>query len=700
MPALHEHTPLLQTVLLELPAATLRITSGGVIVGMSREAEHLFEILATDVLGAPVTQLLNLDKHLLQPDAEQLLCLAATHWAVGSRARRASAQRSTGESIRVSINSYIIGSPEHFEIVMVLDDMTAAGDVFSDTAQSATRFKTLTRLAPVGILELDANWRCQYANDKWYELSRQGIDESLDDGWVRALHPEDVSETLVALHDAVSKLESRDHELRLHTPLGETTWVSMTATGLFDRTEGIKGILVVATDITERYRANEELRRIAMHDALTGLKNRKAFMQALREATAPSQATLELGVLFLDLDGFKAVNDTLGHHAGDRLLKDVADRLTRQVESGDTVARLGGDEFTILVPRHRVMDSCERIASNIVASLSEPFLIDGQHVRISTSIGITIGCNHQLNEESFLRQADLALYRAKRSGRAQYVFYIPELDRARRDHSALITRLSHALDKQEFEVHYQPQIDIASGRMVGLEALLRWPASGFPEANTEDYISALEDNGLIGRVGDWVLHKACADLCYWRDSGLVTEDVRLSVNVSARQLAGRTFLPRFREGLAGCGVEADRIVVEITESTAISNNESGVINRLKDLGVGISIDDFGTGFSSLAYLGRLPADEIKIDKSFIHAMPNGEQARPLVTGILALAKSLGLEAVAEGVEDASILPELAAAGCATYQGFLYSKPVSAEQINQLMLRRPRTESGLLTTTAC
>ncbi len=681
-------TPLLPAVLQRLPAPVVRIDSNGFIVGLSAECEQLFEVHAADILGSPATWLLEAcSERFLVPNEAQMLCLAAASWAVGVQGHRLPARSSTGESLQLSINSFFSGAPDNYELAIVLEDLGAQSANIAQSAQNATRFQTLTRLAPVGILELDANWSCKYANDKWCELSRLGIEESLGDGWVDSMHPADVSETLIALHDAVGNLESRDHELRLQTPLGENTWVSMTATGLFDRSQRVKGILVVATDITERYRANEELRRMALQDTLTGINNREAFLQALRKATSTSAPVRELGVLFLDLDGFKAVNDTLGHHAGDALLKEVAQRLTQHVGPDDTVARLGGDEFTILLPRHQVKACADRVAGNIVADLQKPFLIDGQQVRISASIGISVGSCHSCDEDTFIQRADVALYRAKRSGRAQHVFYIPELDRARSDHSALLSRLSGALDEGEFVLHYQPQVDTKTGRLTGMEALLRWPSSDFPDATTEDYINALEDNGLIGPVGDWVFKQACKDWRGWCDAGLIDSDVRLSVNVSARQLSGRTFLSRFSDQLREVGVPPERIVVEITESTAISTRESGVIEGLKDLGVNISIDDFGTGFSSLAYLVRLPADEIKIDKSFIAAMLSGERAKPLVTGILALAQSLGLSTVAEGVEDVSTRRELAAAGCTSYQGYLYSEPLSAKDFTAFMAKR-------------
>ena len=680
-----EAVPLLEHVINSLPASTVRVDQSGLITAVTAEAEQLFQVHAPDVLGTPVTWLLEAcaDK-VFQPDDAQTLCLAATGWAVGVRAYRIPVRRSTGEQIQVSVHSYFTGNADRYSALLLVEQLHSSDPHLRSTRQNLSRFQTLTRLAPVGILELDPEWRCCYANDKWCELSRLGQEESHDGGWVDCFHPDDVSEALLGIHDAVSNLETCERELRLQTPLGEVTWVSLSATGLFGPGQRVEGFLVVVTDITERYQANEQLRHIALRDTLTGLHNRGAFLQRLQYATSAESLPLETALLFLDLDGFKAINDTLGHHAGDALLVQVAERLEGIAQPGDTVARLGGDEFTMILPRRNARESAEQVASGIVSRLKEPYQIDGQQVRISASIGIAICDQPTDSQDMLVRQADVALYRAKHSGRAQHVFFSPELDRARRDHSMLVSRLQIALLDEEFELHYQPQLDVITGRVVGFEALIRWPDTPSPDISTDEIIAALEDNGMIGPVGEWVLDQACSDWRDWRTAKLIDSNARLSVNVSARQLSGAEFLQRFEKILDNHNMPADQLVVEITESEAINSLESGVINELKAMGVSISIDDFGTGFSSFAYLSQLPVDEIKIDKSFIRDMGQHAQAVLLVEGILALAQSLGLAVVAEGVEDISVLPVLAKAGCATYQGFLYSRPVNANGIAALL----------------
>jgi len=277
--------------------------------------------------------------------------------------------------------------------------------------KAVSRFQTLTRLAPVGIVELDAQWQCLYANDKWCELSHFGIDESLKNGWVDALHRDDVNDTLIAMHEAIGRGDTLERELRLQTPLGQITWINVSATGLLGTHGRVTGILIVATDITERYRANEQLRRIAHRDVLTGLYNRAVFLERLSHALEATDGLIEVALLFLDLDGFKAVNDTLGHHAGDILLKQVADRLRQIAQPGDTIARLGGDEFTVILSRRFAKDSAERVAKRIVKDLKAPYQIDGQQVFISCSVGIAIGGKGMANDDSKLvHKADIALY--------------------------------------------------------------------------------------------------------------------------------------------------------------------------------------------------------------------------------------------------------------------------------------------------
>lgn len=670
----------------QLNHAHIRSNCDGIILSVNPAAEHLLGIQQSDWTSSPIEWLIeSIAPDMYQPSGANALYLEAVGWSGGIIGYKAPARHSSGSPLNLMVHAYHTGSADKPVTTFVIERAEQRIEHPEEQIKAVSRFQTLTRLAPVGIVELDAQWQCLYANDKWCELSHFGIDESLKNGWVDALHRDDVNDTLIAMHEAIGRGDTLERELRLQTPLGQITWINVSATGLLGTHGRVTGILIVATDITERYRANEQLRRIAHRDVLTGLYNRAVFLERLSHALEATDGLIEVALLFLDLDGFKAVNDTLGHHAGDILLKQVADRLRQIAQPGDTIARLGGDEFTVILSRRFAKDSAERVAKRIVKDLKAPYQIDGQQVFISCSVGIAIGGKGMANDDSKLvHKADIALYRAKQSGRARYVFFSPELDRARRDHSILVSRLQCALESDEFDVMYQPQVNIESGAVVGLEALLRWPQAPRQDIGPNDFVPALEDAGLIGPVGTWVLRRACRDYRQFREAGVIGKDTTLSVNVSARQVGLDSFLPDIEDILESEQMPADRLVVELTESVLVSTFESGVIEQLKTLGVSISIDDFGTGFSSLAYLGKLPVDELKIDRSFIKEINERPQARSIVEGIVALAQSLGLQVVAEGVEDASVLPLLSNCGCATYQGFYFSPPMLSDKLLEVV----------------
>jgi diguanylate cyclase (GGDEF)-like protein/PAS domain S-box-containing protein len=670
----------------QLNHAHIRSNCDGIILSVNPAAEHLLGIQQSDWTSSPIEWLIeSIAPDMYQPSGANALYLEAVGWSGGIIGYKAPARHSSGSPLNLMVHAYHTGSADKPVTTFVIERAEQRIEHPEEQIKAVSRFQTLTRLAPVGIVELDAQWQCLYANDKWCELSHFGIDESLKNGWVDALHRDDVNDTLIAMHEAIGRGDTLERELRLQTPLGQITWINISATGLLGTHGRVTGILIVATDITERYRANEQLRRIAHRDVLTGLYNRAVFLERLSHALEATDGLIEVALLFLDLDGFKAVNDTLGHHAGDILLKQVADRLRQIAQPGDTIARLGGDEFTVILSRRFAKDSAERVAKRIVKDLKAPYQIDGQQVFISCSVGIAIGGKGMANDDSKLvHKADIALYRAKQSGRARYVFFSPELDRARRDHSILVSRLQCALESDEFDVMYQPQVNIESGAVVGLEALLRWPQAPRQDIGPNDFVPALEDAGLIGPVGTWVLRRACRDYRQFREAGVIGKDTTLSVNVSARQVGLDSFLSDIEDILESEQMPADRLVVELTESVLVSTFESGVIEQLKTLGVSISIDDFGTGFSSLAYLGKLPVDELKIDRSFIKEINERPQARSIVEGIVALAQSLGLQVVAEGVEDASVLPLLSNCGCATYQGFYFSPPMLSDKLLEVV----------------
>ena len=665
--------------------AVLRTDEHGLITRVNPAAEAVFGVVEIAVLGTPAQQLFAAGTlGRLRPDARRRRALERDGHVVLLRGEAVDGRRSDDAPLRLELSAYQTLAGGRATTTLVIDDISDHVESARELQITLAQQQALMRLAPIGIVQLGADWTCLYANDMWCRLSRLSPDESLGSGWIDALHPDDVIDTLEALRDTLSRFETFQREVRLHSPLGETVWVRMNASAMLTASERMTGTLIVFDDVTERRRTDERLRRIAHHDALTGLLNRTFFLDRLAQALDGSERRGEVALLMLDLDGFKAVNDTLGHDHGDELLRQVAARLLETVRTEDTVARLGGDEFTVTLTHLEGRDQAGGVAAKVVAALRAPFSVKGQEVFVSASVGIAWGTRVTSDVETLIKQADIALYRAKRTGRSRYVYFTPELDQARRDRSVLVTSLRRAVDRHDFELHYQPQLLIAEQRLLGFEALLRWPDSPSHDVRTQEIVDALEESGLIGEVGDWAIAEACRARTRWYEAGLIAPDVTMSVNVSVRQLGTTGFVERVRSILARERMPADRLVLEITESALVDSFETGVLGELKRLGVGISLDDFGTGYSSLAYLGQLPLDHLKIDRSFIRDLGERPQSVTIVKSIIALARTLGIEVVAEGVEDARVLPLLAGEGCNAYQGFQFSHPLPASGVETLL----------------
>ncbi len=439
--------------------------------------------------------------------------------------------------------------------------------------------------------------------------------------------------------------------------------------------------------IIEANQAEKRIRHLAYNDLLTGLPNRALFMEQLGHRIEQARVAGEsIAVLFLDLDRFKNVNDTLGHDVGDRLLVAVAQRIRRSVRNADCVARLGGDEFTVVLAEVVGPNAAVAAAQNIVRAISTPFQIDGHDIFVTTSIGISMYPHDATDVGSLLKHADTAMYRAKRTA-SGFQFFEAAMERSISEHVRMENDLRRALERDELEVFYQPQARLDNGTIVGAEALVRWrhPVRGMvPPA---EFIPLAEETGLINSVGEWVLRTACTQLQTWIGAGL--PPLRVAVNLSVKQLLQKNFAEIVEQALADTGLPAGLLELEITESTLMENAQDTLeaLHRLHQLGVRLSIDDFGTGYSSLSYLKRFPVDIIKIDRSFVRDVPHDVDDAAIVTGIVALAHSLRLEVVAEGVETEAQLHFLREQSCDLLQGYYLSKPVPAEQFERDLLAR-------------
>ncbi len=452
----------------------------------------------------------------------------------------------------------------------------------------------------------------------------------------------------------------------------------------------VQALANVLADAIERHIADEALRHRVLHDALTGLPNRLSFVDAVNDALRRATASgSPVGVLFLDLDHFKLINDSMGHHAGDELLQAVAPRLRTHLRPGDIVARFGGDEFGILVDRLADEDEAVAIAERVATTFAEPYPMGGAEHFVTASVGVAVahpGGTDPVDAEMMIRDADAAMYRAKERGRARCELFDAEM-RARATHRLEVEReLRNGLEHQELVLHYQPMVTLGSGEVTGLEALLRWQHPERGLLDPQDFVSIAEDSGLIEPVGRWVQETACRQALEWHDQRPDQRPLDIAVNLSARQVAHRDLAATIAEVLARTGLDPARLRLEITESALVEESANAVatLEALSELGISLVLDDFGTGYSSLAYLNRFPFDALKIDRSFVDALGVEQERTAIVEAIIGMARALSLDVIAEGVENEAQLSELRRLGCDFAQGHLFSRALPAEKVTALL----------------
>ncbi|MDN3568532.1 EAL domain-containing protein [Paeniroseomonas aquatica] len=440
------------------------------------------------------------------------------------------------------------------------------------------------------------------------------------------------------------------------------------------------GCILTFEDMTERRRAEAQVEHMARHDALTGLANRTLLRGRLEEALARASRGESFAVLYLDLDRFKAVNDTLGHPVGDELLRAVTARLRASIREVDTAARLGGDEFAVVQASLHQPQDATVLARRLIEELSRPYEIQGQQLVVGTSIGIALAPEDGASADVLLKHADLALYRAKSEGRGTWRFFEREMDAQMQARRRLELDLRRALAEQEFQLLFQPLVHVGSRRIIGFEALVRWhhPERGL--ISPAEFIPLAEETGLIMPLGEWVLHTACREAASW------PEQVSVAVNVSAVQFRSPLLVDAVAAALRASGLPGSRLEIEVTESIMLQDNVAtlAILHRLHGLGVRISMDDFGTGYSSLSYLRSFPFDKIKIDQSFVRDLDKQGDARAIVSAISGLGRSLGMSTTAEGVETQEQFEQLRADGCLEAQGYLFGRPMPARDASALL----------------
>src|SRR6267154_1585014 len=480
----------------------------------------------------------------------------------------------------------------------------------------------------------------------------------------------------------------RDMELCRLEESGKKVWISISGEPVFDSSGAFRGYRGVGKDISERKQDEERIHFLANHDALTSLPNRAMFNDVLNLAIQNARRyNRNFAVLFIDLDRFKNINDTLGHEAGDRLLQEMGVRLTQTVRSSDVVARLGGDEFVVLVQEVAEPKQVAAVARKILSALVKPMVIQGQECRVTASIGICMFPAEAQDEHALMKNADIAMYRAKEDGKNNYKFYSEEMNIHSFERLALETSLRRGLERNEFFLHYQAKLDLNTEQITGVEALVRWQHPDLGMVPPAQFIPLAEETGLIVPLGKWVLHTACAQSVAWLQEGL--PPVHMAVNLSARQFADEDLVKDIAAALESSGMKPELLELELTEDYVIENAERAgkVLGEIKKLGARLAIDDFGVGYSSLTHLKRFPIDTLKVDRSFIHDLPQDPEDKAICQAIIAMGKSLNLTVVAEGVETLDQQTFLQDNNCDQMQGFFFSKPIPSDQFAALLRER-------------
>ena len=569
--------------------------------------------------------------------------------------------------------------------------------------KSESRLGLAQRIAKIG------NWEWRPDTNRFTassELCRligirpQDFDGTLD-SFLHVVHAEDRERVNVALKQILTERKPCDIDHRIVLPHGADFAVHLQAEALFDDQLQALTIIGTAQDITDRKQSEREIYRLAYFDSLTGLANRVLFKDRLTQALAhASRYHSTLAVLFLDLDRFKVINDTLGHNIGDLLLKQVAGRLTESVRHSDSVsrsvdkeenhslARLGGDEFTVLLTNLRDVQDAGTVARRIVEAMANPFLIEGREIFVTISVGIAIFPVDGESIDALLKNADSAMYHAKEKGRNNFQFYSNNLNAAANDRLNLEGQLRHAVEREEFVVFYQPQIDLRGGEIVSAEALVRWQHPRRGLLRPEEFMQAAVDTGLIRAIDEWVLRTACRHSQEWQQRGKTP--VRISVNISNSLFHSDTLVSVVEQVLGQTGLTPACLELELTESIVMRNVDASIamLTTLRTMGVQLSIDDFGTGYSSLSYLHRLPINRVKIDQSFILEILTQTRPPMIVRAIIAMAHSLNLLVLAEGVEQEFQRTTLTEAGCDYAQGYLFGQPMPADEFARMLQPTP------------
>ncbi len=546
---------------------------------------------------------------------------------------------------------------------------------------------------PNPVWRTDSAGRGAYFNRAWLEFTGRTLEQELGDGWQENIHPDDREAWRHNYAEAVREGRPLVGEYRLQHGSEGYRWIVDRSKPCRDANGVLLGYVGSCHDIHKEKLAQEHIRHIGQYDSLTGLPNQTLLEDRLRQAIANARRSKgRVIALFADLDCFKLINDSLGHTMGNRLLQAVARRLQGCLRESDTLSRRGGDEFVIILSELRHLEDAAHVADKLLQSLSEPYSIDGFELNITASIGISIYPDDSQDMETLLKNADAAMYYAKQYGRNRYQFFTQEMNGRAYEYLMMQNHLRRALERGEFELNYQPQVDLKKGTIVGAEALIRWRHPELGLVSPGQFIPMAEENGLIVPIGDWVMQEACQQNRRWQEAGL--PPLPVAINLSAAQFRKENFHDCVERALHENGLSPSYLELELTEGTVMQNAEDTILmlQELKAMGVRLSIDDFGTGYSSLSYLKRFPIDKLKVDRSFVQDVTSNDGDAEITRAIIGMAHGLGLKVIAEGVEHEDQLKFLRWQKCDDMQGFYFSRPLQAEAFQELLMSGKKLNS--------
>lgn len=563
-------------------------------------------------------------------------------------------------------------------------------------SQNEERYSLAMRASNDGLWDWDLKTNKIYYSDRWKEMLGFNDDEISDtpDEWLSRIHQEDHDRVRASI-DAYLEGTTSNFEIEYRIRHFSDNYLWMMAKGLAIRTSSGRATRFAGsqTDVSERKSNEEQMIYDALHDTLTSIPNRTLLLDRIRQSLVRRKRypKTSFAIIFIDLDRFRLVNESLGHIHGDELLQLISARLKETIPIGDTVARLGGDEFSVLLQDIDSVRDVEVIAKDIQNSFSKPFFLGDKEVFASASMGIAHSDNNYKTPEEILRDSELAMYRAKRGGKSQSIVFQPQFRQSSLSPIDLDTDLRRALDRDEMELHYQPIISMRDRTISGFEALLRWSHRSRGVISPNEFIPLAEETGLIYDLGQWVLGKACKQIAAWNKSKKKEDQLEISINLSSRQFSDPNLVEGIVENIEKSGFDAEFLKIEITESALMQNAQRSVsmLNQLKDLNIKVCVDDFGTGYSSLSYLHTFPIDTLKIDRSFVHDMSRNFRNMEIIRTIIMLAHNLKLDVIAEGVETGEQDAQLSALGCQFAQGFYFSRPINSSDAALLIQQNHR-----------